>query len=191
MSQNNAHLNETKEKRTKRFEDGPPLEIIETILNSIHTKFFNEIRVTLTDQSNPQTSLMILGAHSAALTIAHGFFDQGGSQGYRLFLENFVDGCTPDTKFSAIADEIHQWRNVIAHRWINVAGHNISYDFSIPEGWKREGDLIIFNPEIYLNHFLDAFEGNRKIFKYDQILVNDQMMEGAKQRFLSKYVEPA
>ena len=131
---NNAHLGETKEKRLKRFEDGPPVEIIGTLLNSISNFFNNEIRATLNDPENPQTSLLLLGIHSVALTIAYGFFNQGGPKGYKLFLENFVDGGTADTKFSTIAEDIHEWRNVLAHRWLNVAGHQFSYDYTMTEG---------------------------------------------------------
>src|SRR6266404_7990479 len=138
---NRAHQGETKEHRLKRFQNGPPLEIIDTLINSMANYFMNEIRATFDDLNNPQTSLMFLGTHSIALTLSHGFWNKGGEQGYKLFLENFVDGDTPDTKFSTISSEIHEMRNIIAHRWINVAGHEFGYDFVMPEGWKVDGDI--------------------------------------------------
>lgn len=188
---NNAHLGETREQRLKRFGDGHPIEVIETIINSIANFFNNEISATLNDPASPQTSLMILGIHSVALTIAHGLFNKGGNQGYKLFLEHFVDGDSADTKFSTIASEIHEWRNVLAHRWLNVAGHSFSYDYDMPEGWKREGEFLLLNPKIYLEHYLRAFGSGGKIYHYNKILITDQLLEEAKARFISKYVETA
>ncbi len=188
---NNAHLGETKERRLKRFEDGAPVEIIETLINSIHNYFNNEIGATFANPKNPQTALMILGVHSVALTIAFGFFDKQGSQGYRLFLENFVDGDTHDTTFSSIATEIHEWRNVLAHRWLNAAGHEFSYDFTMKQGWRKEGEVTLLNPQIYLDHYLKAFKSGGKIYKYDKILTTDALLLGAKQRFISKYIDLA
>jgi hypothetical protein len=188
--QNNPHLGETRGQRLKRFEEGHAIEIIETIVNSMANHFVNELAVVFDDQPY-QTSLMFLGTHSIALTIAHGLFNRGGEDGYRLFLENFVDGDTPDTKFSTVASEIHEWRNVIAHRWINVAGHSFSYDFEMAEGWKKDGEFLLVNPKIYLDQFLQAFGLGGRIYRYDKILVTEDMYEAAKQRFISKYVDEA
>lgn len=174
-----------------RFQNGSPVEIIETLLNSINNFFNNEIRATLNDVGNPQTSLLILGVHSVALTFAYGFWNKGGSQGYKLFLENFVDGDTPDRKFSVIAEDIHEWRNVLAHRWLNVAGHEFSYDYEMNEGWKKDSEVTLINPRIYLEQYLGAFGKGGKIWRYQNILTTDALMEGAKERFISKYVELA
>ena len=108
--QNRSHM-EPLEKRIKRFQNGSPIEIIETLLNSISNFFNNEIRLT-TEEDHYQTSLMFLGVHAVALTISEGFYNRNGVEGYRLFLENFVDGKTPDTKLSDVATEIHSWRNI-------------------------------------------------------------------------------
>lgn len=188
---NNAHLGETKEQRLKRFNENGPYEVVATITNSMANNFINELRAVFGDMSNPQTSLMFLGTHSIALTIAYGLWGKGGEDGYKLFLENFIDGDTPDTKFSTVADRIHEWRNVIAHRWINVAGHSFSYEFNMPEGWKEEDEFLLVNPKIYLDQFLKAFGSGGSIYKYDNILTTDQMWEDAKQRFISKYVGDA
>jgi hypothetical protein len=189
---NNAHLGETKEHRLKRFQ-GNPIEIIETLLSSIQSFFNNEIGATFENTANPQTSLMILGVHSVALTIAHGFFNKQGKLGYKLFIERYVDGNSPDTKFSTIAFEIHEWRNVIAHRWLNVAGHEIGYNFDMAEGWRKEGEVIFINPKIYLEHYLKAFDPRQggMLYRYGDILTTDAMLEAAKLRFLSKYKEEA
>ena len=102
---NNAH-GETKEGRLRRFQDGPPYEVVATLLNSIDNYFNNEIRLT-TQGNNYQSSLMLLGVHSVVLTISEGLFNQNGSVGYKLFLEKFIDGEASDTKFSTIAKQVH------------------------------------------------------------------------------------
>lgn len=189
--QNNAHLGETREQRLKRFSENHPYEVVATITNSIANHLLNELSTVFDNPGNPQTSLMFLGTHSIALTIAHGFFNKGGEQGYKLFLEHFIDGDTPDTKFSTVAERIHEWRNVLAHRWINVAGHSLSYDFNMPEGWKIDGEFLLINPRIYLDHFLEAFGSGGRIYEYDKVLTTEDAWETAKQRFISKYVEEA
>jgi len=187
----NAHLGETKEQRSKRFSDNSPYEVVATITNSMANNFINELRVVFNNPSNPQTSLMFLGTHSIALTIAYGLWGKEGEDGYKLFLEHFIDGGTPDTKFSTVAKRIHEWRNVIAHRWINVAGHSFSYDFNMDEGWRTEDEFLLINPKIYLDQFLKAFDTGGKIYRYDSILTTNQMREDAKKRFISKYTDGA
>lgn len=178
------------EHRLARFRDGHPLEIIDTLTNSIHNFFNNEIRAVFDDPQNPQTSLMILGTHSVALTLAFGLFNEHGLRGYRLFLEYFVDGDSADTKFSAIAQDIHEWRNVLAHRWLNVAGHSFGYDFNMAEGWKKVDGTTFINPKIYLERYLTAFGPGGLIYRVDEILSPEQL-EAAKWRFLSKYEDEA
>jgi hypothetical protein len=191
MGKNNAHLGESKEQRLRRFQDSPPFEIISTLINSIHNFFNNEIAATFADAANPQTSLMLLGVHSVALTVSYGLFNQLGPKGYKLFLEHFVDGKTPDTKFSLVASEIHEWRNVLAHRWLNLAGHDFGYDFEMPLGWRREDDMIFINPKIYLACYLAAFKAGGKIYDIEAILTDDEKLNSAKQRLLSKYIDGA
>jgi hypothetical protein len=190
---NNAYLGESREKRLKRFQNNHPTEIIDTLLNSMASYFINELR-TVFNNPNPanyQTSLMILGTHSIALTIAYGLFNKGGEMGYKLFLEHFIDGDSSDKKFSTVASEIHEWRNVIAHRWLNFAGHNFSYEFDMLEGWKKEDDFLLINPRIYLEQYLKTFGPNGKIYGYKKVLTTDEMLEAAKQRFISQYIEEA
>lgn len=188
---NNAHLGETKEQRLKRFTENPPYEVVATITNSMANHLVNELRSVFENPANYQTSLMFLGTHSIALTIAYGLFNKGGEDGYKLFLENFIDGDTPDTKFSTVASRIHEWRNVLAHRWINAAGHSFSYDFDMPEGWKIDGEFLLVNPKIYLEQFLKSFGSGGRIYQYEKVLTTDEMWEAAKQRFISKYIDEA
>lgn len=191
MSQNNTHLGETKEQRLKRFTENPPSEVINTLTNSMANYFMNELHGVFQDPGNFQTTLMFLGTHSIALTIANGFFNKQSEQGYRLFLEHFIDGDSPETKFSTVASRIHEWRNVLAHRWINVAGHSFSYDFDMAEGWKIEDEFLFINPRIYLEQFVKAFGAGGRVYQFEKILIDDAMLEAAKNRFISKYTGDA
>lgn len=185
---NNAHLGESQEKRLKRFQDGSPIESIETLLKSIDNYFNNEIRATIRDDQYPQTSLMFLGVHAAILTISEAFFNDKSVQGYRLFLEKFVDGDEPSNKFSLIAEDIHAWRNIVAHQWLSTKGHSISYAYSLDTGWTKEDEILHINPKIYCDYYLGAFRGDGKIRQYSNIFT-DEELEAIKQRIITKFVK--
>lgn len=183
--QNNAHM-EPLEKRVERFQNGHPIEIIETLLNSIDNHFNNEIR-PIAENGNHQTTLLFLGIHAVALTITEGLFDKRGTDGYKLFLEKFVDGETPDTKFSDIAEVIHEWRNIIAHQWLGVGDYEIGYDYTSDKGWEKRGEVIFINPKIYRDCYLRAFAAGGKIWGYDKLLT-DAEMQAAKDRLVKKFL---
>ena len=170
----------------ERFKNLPPVEVIETLLNSLDNFFNNEIRLTTKDE-NYQTSLLFLGTHAVALTISEGLFDKGGLSGYKLFLKNFVDGDTADTRFSSIADLIHNWRNVLAHQWLASTGHRIGYDYQMSHGWQLRDGKFFINPKIYSDYYLKAFKAGGKIWKYGQLLSSDELQR-AKDRLVRKYL---
>lgn len=184
--ENNTH-NETKADRLKRFRGGPPCEIIDTLLNSIANFFNNEIGLT-TQGNNYQTSLLFLGIHSVALTISEGLFDKAGPDGYKLFLENFMNGDTDDVKFSAIAQSIHNWRNVLAHQWMGSIGHTIGYDYNMTFGWEIRDGVTFINPRIYAECYLKAFGPGGKIWDWESMLTNIEQ-EKAKERLINKYLK--
>jgi hypothetical protein len=190
MGKNNAHIGEPFEQRLKRFEDSPPYEIVSTVTNSIHNHLNNELAATFADPDNPQTSLMLLGIHAATLTLAYGLFGLDREEGYRAFLERFVDGDKLDTKFSTIAKQLHGWRNVLAHRWINRAGYSMEYDYEIPEGWKEENGVIVLNPRIYRDRYLAAFKAGSALYEPEKFLSSDQL-DAAKKRLLKKFTGAA
>ena len=164
--ENRAH-GESKEARLARFQSNPPVEAIETLLNSIDNHFNNEIRLA---PGNFQTSLLFLGIHAAALTISEVFFNKFGQEGYKLFLERFVDGESEDTKFSNIAELIHDWRNVLAHQWLGSIGHEVGYDYKMTSGWENRDGVTFINPRMYCDHYLNAFSAGGRIWQYDKIL---------------------
>lgn len=180
---NNAHI-ESKKQRLKRLKSNPPVEAIETLLNSIANFFNNEIIIT---PEKHQTSLLFIGIHAAALTISEALFGKKGVDGFRLFLEKFVDVDDDDNnRFSLIADSLHDWRNILAHQWIGSMGHEIQYDYEMKNGWEKTEFGIKVNPKIYCSSYLNAFSSIGRIWQYDEIL-NDDDLEKARQRIVKKY----
>jgi len=183
--ENRAHM-EPVANRIGRFQNSHPIEIIDTLLNSIDNHFNNEIRLTVRSE-NYQTSLMFIGVHAVALTITEGFFNINGPDGYKKFLESYVDRDTPDTKFSHIADKIHSWRNILAHQWLGARGYDIGYDYEQEEGWVNRESVIFINPRIYCEQYLSAFEAGGSIWDYDKRFTEDEM-QAIKERLLSKFL---
>lgn len=182
--ENRAH-GESKEKRLARFKNNPPVEAIETLLSSVGSFFNNEIRLT---PDNAQTSLLFLGIHAVALTISEVFFNKTGLEGFRLFLERFVDGDSDDTKFSAIAELIHSWRNTLAHQWLSSIGHKVGYDYKMEFGWQERDGVTFINPKIYCEHYLKTFSAGGKIWGFGNIF-NEDELQAIKDRIIKKYLE--
>lgn len=181
---NNAHQIEPLEKRLARFQNGSPVESIETLLNSIANFFNNEIVLT---PEKHQTSLLFLGIHSVALTVSEVFWGLKGEVGLKKFLETFVDGDIGDLKFSSVADKIHNWRNVLAHQWLASSGYKIQYDYETKTGFLINDDLLVINPKIYCDHYIKAFSAGGKIWKYEKIL-NSRELDETKKRIIDKFV---
>lgn len=181
--ENRAH-SESKHARLARLQNNPPVEAIETLLNSIDNFFNNEIRLA---PENAQTSLLFLGIHAVALAISEAFFNKTGPEGYKLFLEKFVDGDSGDTKFSSIAELIHDWRNVLAHQWLGSIGHKIGYDYKMKFGWQERDGVVFINPKIYCKYYLEAFSSGGKIWNYDKIFTN-QELQRIKECIIRKYL---
>lgn len=184
--ENRAHNIEPLKKRISRFQNGHPIEIIETLLNSIANFFNNEIRLT-TANDNYQTSLLFLGIHAVALTISEGFFNKKGPEGYKLFLEKFIDGKTPDTRFSQIAEQIHSWRNILAHQWLGIDGYDIGYDYNSKLGWEKRNGTIFINPRIYSEYYLKAFGLNGRLWDYQKMFTEEELFQ-IKERLLEKFL---
>lgn len=174
---------ESRNHRLARFQDGAPAEAILTLLNSISNFFNKEIRIA---SENDQTSLLFLGIHASALTISEVLFGKTGKDGYKKFLEAFMDGETEETKFSLIAKDIHDWRNVLAHRWLGSIGHEIGCDYGMASGWKRREGVLIINPKSYCEKYLEAFSSKGRIWDYRSIL-SDVEQEQAKGRILKNF----
>lgn len=173
---------EDKDKRLLRFQNGSPIEIIETLLNSINNFLNNEID---TAAQNKSWVLVVIGIHAVALTIAEGLFGKKGLEGYELFLEKFVDIDEEGFDFSKIAYDIHNYRNVLAHRWLSEKGYEFGLDFSMPHGYEIRDGYVAFNPKLYYLSYQDAFQG--KIWDYAKLMTAEEM-EKAKTRLIQRYM---
>lgn len=176
---------ESKEQRLRRFQDGPPGEIVGTLLNSIDN-FYNHDEIDRA-AANELWLLVILGIHSVALTITEGVFGKRGVEGFRFYLEHFVDGKTEGFNFSKIAAEIHNMRNVVAHQWLSSSMYDFALNTGISKGWEKHGDDIHLNPQLFYEAFKAGFSAHGRIWDYDKLLTEDEHRE-AKDRLLKKYI---
>ena len=133
------------EKRLARFKNNPPEDFISTILNSIANFFLPQLSVA-SEKGLPH--LLILGIHSVIETISEKIFLKRGMDGFKFYLENFVDADKDGFRFSEIAKELNDRRNIVAHQWISQLGHSFGFDFNIQVGYQREDNVIILNPSM-------------------------------------------
>ena len=59
------------------------------------------------------------------------------------------------------------------------------------EGWVKDGEFLVLNPQVYLKQFLETFDFRGRIYRYNTILTSDELLEEARQRFVSKYEQNA
>ena len=175
---------EDRARRLKRFLDGEPLEIIETLLNSIDN-FFNKREIDVAASSNLWL-LVILGIHAVALTVSDGLFNKDGHKGFHFFLKSFVDTEKEGFNFSEISKEIHTYRNIIAHRWLSDFGYDFGFDYKMVKGWEKRGDTVYFNPRLYYEAYNKAFGAGGKIWQYDKLLSKEEAQK-TKERLIKKY----
>ncbi len=156
---------ETFENRLKRFTVQSEREIPLTLLNSIDNYFLPEIR---TAREGGFYYLLWLGIHAIIQTISEMIFSKTSLEGTRFYLEKFVDGPTTDTKFSLIAEQVHELRNIIAHRWLSSLSHFLVIDNRIQEGWRQNGMEITINPTIFVDQFLSGFGADGRIWGWQE-----------------------
>ena len=87
-----------------------------------------------------------------------------------------MDAGPPERTYSTISADIHDLRNVVAHRWISSLGHTIAIDYTIAGGFERRGSDIHFNPTIYLQDFAAGFGARRPIWDYDNLVSEDDLL---------------
>ena len=131
---------EDKQKRLARLTSGSPIEIIETLLNSMHNFFMGEIGVA---SDNNLLYLVILGDHAVALTISEGLFGKAGLDGYKLFLEKFVDQGKEGFNFSEIAENIGLNNRKAADEIKNILHAQAHMHFFFDDG--SSGNLIVLS----------------------------------------------
>ena len=164
MVKNRAH-HENPRELINKIVYGPPKGAVNLLILSINSFLNNEIADTVKNKP-PQSSLLFIGIHSVAQTLGEVLFGERSVKGYRKFLEEFIDGSEEDNQYSLIANEIHSWRNILAHGWLSLRGFQIEYDYEMKEGFKKMGNDLYINPKIYLNLYLSAFNNDGRIVKY-------------------------
>ena len=174
---------EQKDKRTTRLENGTPLEIIETLLNSIHNYYNRQIDVAV--EANAW-DLAFIGIHSVAVTIGEGLFGDKSLTAFTRFLKEFVDTDEQGYNFSEIAKQLHDWRNVLVHRWLSEQGYDFGFDMEQAEGWRTVDDVVLLNPKHFHKAFNQAFVAGGKIWNWQNVLSEDEQQE-AKARLLANY----
>jgi hypothetical protein len=158
---------ETFEKRLKRYTDENDLEIFGWLTILMQNPYLHELHLA---KVNRLYHCVYLFTHAIMQTVAENMFGLKGKDGTKFYLENFVDGATPDRQFSLISDDIHHVRNVIAHQGYSSAQHTVEYFCDeIPEGWKRDSNTVLINPRIYAEQFEKAFTTGAHVQKYCQL----------------------
>jgi hypothetical protein len=171
---------ETAAARLQRFQQGPPQEVIATLLNSINNHFNVEIREAAKAGC---WSLAFMGVHAVTQMVSYALVDAQGEAGFRRFLLEFVDQDSPGADFSAVASELHQWRNVLVHQWLSTAGHSLGFDLTLDRGWVRQGDLLIVNPGTLIDGYRRAFSSASPTWRQYK-LRSPAELEAIKQRLI-------
>jgi hypothetical protein len=178
---------ESYEKRLRRLSTGPPDEIILTILNSIDNFLLSE----LADAAKYGLyDLVILGVHGVIMTITEHIFLKSGKNGFKFYLENFVDKDEAGWDFSHVAPRIYDLRNVIAHQCLSKLGHVVGYDDQQDVGYRHEDNILWLNVPGYFEQFRAGFRGNQstKHWLYDyRDLLDEATMETVKSEYLKSF----
>ena len=149
-------MGESFEQRLKRYTDQPATDTLGWMTMLIQNEHVVELRRA---RENKLYYCVYLMAHSIMQTVSETMFGYTGLKGTHFFLEAFADGDSEDKKFSLISSELHDVRNVIAHRAYSRLQHVVQYFIDdIEEGWKREADgTLIINPAQYSIQVEDVF----------------------------------
>ncbi len=139
---------ESFEERLKRYTDQPAADTLGWLTMLLQNENVVELRRA---RENKLYYCVYLMAHSIIQTVSETMFGLTGLEGTHFFLANFGDGDSEDKKFSRVSADIHDVRNVIAHRAYSKLQHVTQYFIDdIDEGWKREADgSLIINPALY------------------------------------------
>ena len=153
------------------------------LLSSIRSFFVPEIEATLKAGS---FELFFLGIHAVMQIVGETIFGKTRLTATRYYLENFVDGDTPDTRFSEHAELLHESRNIGAHLWYGRHMHDWKIDLDQPEGCKDVANKLHFNPTVFMDCFLDGFDGGR-IWELETLLTEEDWFQ-RKYRFLAEFL---
>lgn len=177
---------ESVEDRLERFLNGSPNEVFFTILNSLHNFLVKgEIRIAL--ESGLYT-LAMFGSHAVMQTIGEQIYGLRGPDATTHFLREFVDAACPEADFASIAAEIHELRNVGAHRWSATSQHSIVFDLTLSDGWERRGTDLHFNVGHFLECFILSFQAHGPMWELPRA-IPAATAQVRKYRYLARWLE--
>ena len=147
---------ETFKERLKRYADQPAIDTLGWMTMMLQNYHAVELKRA---RENKLYHCVYLLAHSIVQTVSETMFGLTGLDGTHFFLEHFADGATEDKKFSMISYELHDIRNIIAHRGYSKLQHEVQYFIDdIKEGWRQENDgSLTINPAVYGTQIEDVF----------------------------------
>ena len=118
--------------------------------------------------------MIFMGTHAAIQTVGEKVFGLEGEAGTKFYLEKFVDKEDPDRKYSTVTSQIHNIRNVMAHRGYSKSQHFTGYDWGLPGGFAWVGDQFRINPDRYVDDFVagsgDYSKVRRKVVATDDLV---------------------
>ena len=172
------------EARLGRFLRHHPEELFGTVLNSIHNFFNPRLRKA---GEHELDELVLLGIHAVMQTVGEKMFDKTGPTSTEFYLKNFVDhAAIADRQFSRVASDVHAIRNIKAHLWMSSRLHDLIVDYTQSEGWKRIGSSLSLNPAIFLEQYLEGFNG--AIWRWEELESPDFFVV-QKYRYLRDWLE--
>jgi hypothetical protein len=133
-------------------------------------EIFLRMKIWAQNELAPQVQVVNKPGYEIALfLLTHGFvqtfmekvYDLRGRVGTTEFLRRFIDGKKKKEKFSLIAVDMHEMRNVMAHQLYSSRTHAIAFDYRLNTGWDRIGSNLHINPKFYGDRFIAAIDGGR------------------------------
>ena len=182
----NEENGETFSDRLKRYADRPVIDTLGWMTMYLQNQPAVELRRA---REAKLYFCVYLLAHSIIQTVSELMFALTGLDGTHYFLEQFADGAKPDRKFSLISADIHEIRNLIAHRAYSKRQHQTQYFIDdIPEGWRREpGGTLTINPAIYSVQIENVFR-SAKLYQSFRSQPDLQLLK-LKYRFIRQWLE--
>lgn len=176
---------ETRDMRLKRWLDSEPSEIFGWMTVWAQNALVPQIKVL----SRPHFEEgLFLVTHGFIQAFMENVFDIRGRDATQEYLKRFVDGRKKLDKFSLIADEMHEMRNVMAHQIYSSLTHEIAFDYRLTTGWARQTGALHLNPKIYADQFIDSLEGRLHV-RVGSVTRLQQVKR--KYRFLAKWLHLA
>jgi hypothetical protein len=175
---------ETFENRLRRFLNTGGEEIPLTLLVWGQNTLLDQLKIV---RQHHLDDLIFLSIHAFMQTFSETVFDKAGLSAPEFFLSSFMDGTENDKQFSLIAPDIHEMRNVMAHRVFSSRTHNMAINYTMAEGWKKDQGLLHVNPEVFASQFEGALNGGR-LWKWRKFTSNEDTVR-QKYRFICRWLD--